>query len=174
MLGFATNKPEVAIAAALVYWAYKCRSSATQVNGIKTWERLTNITQNAARPAEDLDGYLEQLCRLMAGNSLRPAVWQSIVQSGDRQVVLRVTKDSEGRIGDIQEIESDRALAFESWNELVDHYAPQGLTQDDVIRTAERYPHVVAAMVRLRRDEDLALGQADREADDCIEVEAIA
>ena len=161
MYGFHTSKPEIAIAAAMVYWCYRCRSQASQANGTETWRRTQSIIQNAARPSEDLDSYLEELCRLFAVENLRPAEWRRIVGSGDRVVMLRANRNQDGTVGDIQEIDSDQAIAFDTWNELLDYHRPSGLTDDDVIRTAEKYPHVIAAIVRLRRDEDIAVGVED-------------
>lgn len=173
MYGFATSKPPIAIAAAMAYWCYRCRHRNSQANGLDTWKRVTAIVQNAARPAEDLDAYLEQLCRLFWVENLRPDEWRRIVNPQSRVTMVRVTRAADGSLGDIQEVAADQAIAFETWNDLVDYHRPDGLDDDTVIRTAERYPHVVAAMVRLRRDTDLQLNLGDR-VEDAIEVEAIA
>lgn len=161
MYGFHTSKPEVAIASAMVYWCYRCRSASSQATGMETWKRVQAIAQNAARPSEDLDDYLEQLCRLLSVDSLRPDVWRQIVGCSDRIAILRADRRDDGTIGDIQEIESDQAIAFDTWNELLDHHRSDGLTDDDVLRTAEKYPHVIATLVRLRRDQDFEIGIDD-------------
>ena len=163
LYGFQHPKPEVAIAAAMVYWCYRCRDHRSQVNGLEAWKRLTNCIQNAARPSEDLDAYLEQLCRLLYVENLRPDVWRAIVSPADRVTMVRVHRGSDGAIQEIQELEADAAIAFETWHDLLNYHRPDGLTEDDILRTAEQYPHIIAAVVRLRRDQDLALGRSDRD-----------
>lgn len=159
---------KIALAAALTYWVFRCRDKGkTPAMGVKTWEYLTSSIKNAAIPAATLEDYIEGLCSKLATTNLRPKELTWILKPN--QTIRRINSD-----GEILEIDADQGkeeLIFESWVNLLNSLAPQGITARHILNECRQKPHVIATYVRVRYSEDKALGKEEIED---IEVEASA
>ncbi len=136
--------------------------------GVKTWEYLQSSIRNAAIPARGIDDYLQNLCTKLAVPCLRPKDLTWIVRP-DR-VVLRASVTESG-IGDMQQLDLDslRSIAVTGWEELLDSLKPRGIDERDIIRSCKEKPNIIATHVRVRFEEDRALGKAESE-EEIIEV----
>jgi hypothetical protein len=153
-----------AIAAALSYWAFKCRGRGSPANGTKTWTFLESAIRNSAEVSTTLEDYLQRLATALISH-LRPAVLTQILQPSQR--ILRVNYD----MSEIQELPSDHQLVFVSWRDLLVDVAQDGYTEWDVLELCRTKPGILQVLCRIRFEEDRALGAEIPE--DALEVEAI-
>lgn len=166
------NDHPTALASALTYWVFRCRDrSRSPAMGIKTWEYLQSSIKNAAIPARDVDSYLQNLCSRLVVAHLRPAELTWILQP--EQVILRVTRNPDGTLGNIQERESDQPLVFKGWQDILEELKPQGVTERHVLKLCREKPHIVTTYCRVRFEEDRAVGKDAPVEAEAIEVEAV-
>lgn len=158
-----------AAAAALTYWVFRCRDRAkSPAMGTKTWTYLESSIQNAAQTATCIEDYLQALADKLVSH-LRPAELTCVIQPN--QVVFRVSRNADGSMGEIQERESDRDLAWMGWQDLLSDIQPDGFTEWDVLELCRIKASIVQVLVRLRFEEDKMLGKDAPE--EAIEVEAV-
>lgn len=171
MLGInSTSDPTLSLASSLTYWAFRCRDKGkSPAMGVKTWEYLQSSIRNAAIPSRGIDDYLQNLCTKLVVPCLRPKELTWIVRP-DR-VVLRATVTESG-LGDMQQLNDDalQAIVVAGWEELLDPLRPQGIDERDIVRVCKEKPNIVATHVRVRFEEDRALGKAESE-EEIIEVD---
>lgn len=153
-----------AVAAALTYWAFKCRDRAkSPAMGTKTWTYLESSIQNSAEISTCLEDYLQHLCDKLMSH-LRPAELTKIINPEQR--IYRVSQDAT----EIQELTTDQPLSFMGWHDLLTDIAPDGFSEWDVIELCRTKAGIIQVLCRLRFEEDKALGVS--EVEEFIEVEA--
>lgn len=152
-----------AAAAVLTYWVFKCRKPKSPAMGTKTWTYLESSIQNSAEISTCVEDYLQHLCDKLISH-LRPAELTKIVNPEQR--VYRVNKDA----SEIQELHSDQELRFFGWHDLLADIAPDGFSEWDVIELCRTKANIIQVLVRLRFEEDRALGISEPE-EPFIEVE---
>lgn len=154
-----------AAAAALTYWVFRCRDRRrSPAMGTKTWIYLESSIRNSAETSTCLEDYLQSLADKLVSH-LRPAELTWIIQPQQR--ILRVNID--GTV--IQELESDRALTFMGWHDLLEDIKPEGYSEWDMLELCRTKTGIINVLVRLRFEEDRALGRSEPE--EAIEVEAV-
>lgn len=157
-----------AAAAALTYWVFRCRDRAkSPAMGTKTWVYLESSIQNAAQTSTCIEDYLQGLADKLISH-LRPSELTWVINPD--QVVFRVQRNADGSVGEIQERESDRDLSFMGWQDLLADIAPLGFTEWDVLELCRSKAGIIGVLVRLRFEEDRALGKDAPE--EAIEVQA--
>lgn len=159
---------KIAVAAALTYWVFRCRDKQkSPAMGLKTWEFLQSSIKNSAIPSKSLEDYLETLAGKLVTPHLKPKELTFILQPA--QIIQRINQD-----GEILEFDADQnnlGLQFQSWREIMSSLAPEGITDRHVLQTCLKYPHLITTYVRVRHEEDKAIGQ-EEVLDEIIEVTA--
>ena len=163
MFGFTTEDRPLALASALTYWAFRCRDKQkSPANGLKTWEYLQSSIENAAIPARDLNDYLVYLSKKLIVPTLKPAEWRRLVKPD--QIVIRATPEADKSLGDIVQLDQDQALAWESWEEIINRWSIQyGITQRHVLRQCLSRAQIVSLHCRLKHEEDKLIWQQPEE-----------
>lgn len=160
----------MAISAALTYWVFRCRDKQkSPAMGLKTWEYLQSSVKNSAIPARTLEDYLENLAGKLVTPHLKPKELTFILQPS--QTIQRINQD-----GEILEFDADQnnlGLQFQSWRTIMQSVAPEGIGDRHVLQTCLKYPHLVTTYVRVRHEEDKAIGQEEI-LEEIIEVSANA
>lgn len=152
------------LAAALTYWVFKCRDRGkSPAMGTETWTFLEKSVQNSAEVSTCLEDYLQYLNDALIGH-LRPAELTKIVNP--KQRILRVNQD----MTEIQELTTDKAIAFLGWHDLLDDIAQDGFSEWDVLELCRTKAAIIQVACRLRFVEDKKLGQDT--PDEAIDVEA--
>jgi hypothetical protein len=156
MLGFLTEDKPIALASALTYWCFRCRVNNSPANGLKTWDYMQSSIQNAAIPSRTLNDYIVQLCHKLIVPTLKPQLWRKIVVP--TQVVLRAALSDDGAIGDLQQLDKDQGMAWQTWEQILDSWKVQyGITERHVLKECLFKPQLVALYVRLKHEEEKAL-----------------
>lgn len=170
MLGINTEDKPIALASALTYWVFRCRDKQrSPANGIKTWEYVQTSIENAAIPSRNLNDYIHYLSKRLVVPTLKPKEWTRLVQP--QQVILRAAKAEDGNVGEIQQIDSDQSLVWESWEDIIKRWSIQfGITDRAVLRQCLEKSQIVALYVRLKHEEDKALWLNKQEDEDVIDV----
>lgn len=163
------NDKKLAIASALTYWVFRCRDKQkSPAMGLKTWEFLQSSIKNAAIPAKSLEDYLENLSQKLVVPHLKPREWAWIISPNQR---IQRIKES-GEILEFDLDQSNQGLIFEGWRSLMASLSSEGITDRHVLATCLKYPHIVTTYVRVRYEEDKAIGF--EETPETIEVKANA
>lgn len=153
------------LAAALTYWVFRCRDRAkSPAMGTKTWVYLESSIQNSAEVSTSLEDYLQLLSNRLLSH-LRPAELTWIVQP--KQRILRVSDDG----SEIIELNADQSLVFQGWRDLLERAEGDGFTEWDVLELCRTRAAIIQVLVRLRFEQDRALGKENPE--ETIEVEAV-
>ena len=140
------------LAAALSYWAFKCRDRAkSPAMGTKTWTFLESSIQNSAEVSTSIEDYLQRISTALLSH-LRPQVLTEIVRPTQR--ILRVNAD----LGEIQELEADQVLVFVGWHDLLADAAQDGFSEWDILDLCRTRASIIQVLCRLRFEEDRALG----------------
>jgi len=170
LLGINTEDKPIALASALTYWVFRCRDKQrSPANGIKTWEYVQTSIENAAIPSRNLNDYIHYLSKRLVVPTLKPKEWTRLVQP--QQVILRAAKAEDGNVGEIQQIDSDQSLVWESWEDIIKRWSIQfGITDRAVLRQCLEKSQIVALYVRLKHEEDKALWLNKQEDEDVIDV----
>lgn len=154
-----------AAAAALTYWVFRCRDKGkSPAMGTKTWTYLESSIRNSAETSTSLEDYLQSLADKLISH-LRPAELNWIINPVQR--ILRINADGT----QIQELDSDRALAFMGWQDLLEDIKPEGFSEWDVLELCRTKAGIINVLTRLRFEEDRILGKSEPE--EAIEVEAV-
>lgn len=155
--------PAYGVAAALTYWVFRCRDKGkSPAMGTKTWTYLESSIQNCAEISTCLEDYLQQLCDRLQSH-LRPQELIWVVQPNQR--ILRINTD----LGEIQELQQEAALNFQGWRDLLEEIKPFGFNEWDVLELCRTRSSIIQVLVRLRFEDDRALGKSEPE--EAIEVE---
>lgn len=167
MFGVKTNQPDIALASALSYWCFRCRDRAkSPAMGLKTWEYLQSSVTNSAIPSRNLNDYIENLSNKLIVPTLKPKEWAFIINP--QQKIQRINQD--GAIYEFFDDQNNLGLQFIDWNDLLNSLASQGITDRKVLQSIIKYPHVITTYVRVRYEEDKAIGH--EEIEETIEVES--
>lgn len=160
MFGISTNDKSTAIATAISYWVFRCRDkNKSPAMGLKTWEFFQNSIQNAAIPSRNLDDYIENLCKKLIVNHLTPKEWTRII--APNQVILRASVNSDGSMGEIQQIDSDQHLQWWGWQDILNSLKPEGIQDRHILNVCKSKPHIIATFSRIRFESDRALNIPD-------------
>jgi hypothetical protein len=144
-------------AAALSYWVFRCRDkSKSPAMGTKTWNYLESSIQNAAEISTCIEDFLQILSNKLIA-SLRPAELNWVVQPAQR--IYRINSDG----AEIQELQSDQELVFMGWRDLLVNIEPHGFSEWDVLELCRTRANIIQVLVRLRFEEDRALGKSEPE-----------
>jgi hypothetical protein len=168
-----TSDPSISLASCLTYWAFRCRDkNRSPAMGIKTWEYLQSSIQNAAIPSRGIDDYLQNLSKKLIVLCLRPKDLGWIVRPN--RVIVRASVTDDGlNFGDVTQLQQDpllESVAVAGWEELLNSLKPAGIDERNILRVCKTKPTIVATHVRVRFEEDRALGKAESEDDLSIEV----
>ncbi|UFP97190.1 hypothetical protein [Gloeobacter morelensis] len=148
-----------AAAAGLTYWVFRCRDTAhSPAVGTRTWVYLESAIRNSSETAATLEDYLCHLAASLVAH-LRPVELVWVVRP--QMVILRAQPSTSGEISEIQKIDSDcdGPLVFLGWRDMLSFLAVQGRHEDDLIDLLRTRYQVIAVLVRLRFEEDRALGK---------------
>lgn len=149
---------KMALAAALTYWVFRCRDrQKSPAMGLKTWEFLQSSVQNAVIPARTLEDYLEGLANKLVINHLKPKELTFVLQPN--QTIQRL--DPDGTILELEKDQDNLGLQFQSWRQIMDSLKIEGITDRHILQTILKYPHLVVTYVRVRFEEDKAIGEEE-------------
>lgn len=166
MFGIGTNKEAIALASAITYWVFRCRDRAkSPAMGLKTWEYVQSSIKNSAIPARDLNDYIENLSAKLVVPTLKPKEWNWVIKPNCK--IHRVFED--GRVIELDSDQDNLGLQFISWEDVLNSLATKGITNRKVLSDVLKYPHVITTFVRVRYEEDKAIGA--EEIEDFITVE---
>jgi hypothetical protein len=153
MHGFQTEDSKTGFACALAYWCFVCRNKdKSPAMGIKTWEYFQSSLVNAAIPSTTLNDFLENFSKKLVVPHLNPVAFTKIINPQQR--VIRINQD-----GELLEFETDQKqnLQWLGWESILNSLAPLGISDRHILGQCRNYPHVIAALVRLRHEEEKAL-----------------
>ena len=166
MLGIQTNDRSIALAAAITYWVFRCRDKQrSPANGIKTWEYLQSSIENAAIPSRNLNDYIQFFCKKLIVPTLNPKEWTKLINP--QQVILRATKNEDGSIGELQQLDKDQILIWQGWDEIIKQWNLEfGITDRHILKQCLEKSQIITLYTRVKYEEDkvLWLEKQDNEA----------
>jgi hypothetical protein len=170
MLGFQTEDRPLALASALTYWTFRCRDKMrSPANGIKTWEYLQSSIENSAIPSRTINDYLVQLSKKLIVPTFYPKEWRRLFDA--KQVVLRATKLDDGGVGDLQQVDSDQHLNWQSWEPIIKEWSVKyGITERHILKECLTKSQLVALYCRLKHEEDKVLSTYEKDEVETIDV----
>ena len=154
MFSFATEDRQLALACALSYWVFRCRDKQrSPAMGLKTWEYFQSSIENSAIPSRNLNDYIVFLSKKLIVPVLKPTEWRRLVKPS--QLVMRVSVDADGNMGDLIQTDKDRTLAWESWEQVIKQWTVQyGTTERHVLKQCLTKASIVTVYCRLKHEED--------------------
>jgi len=164
MFGISTNDPVTALAVALTYWVFRCRSKTTSpAMGLKTWTYLQSSITNASLPARQVDDYIAGLCQRLIVPHLNPMEWSRII--APKQRILRAQLNEDGTVRELQEmpeLESYLPLQWAGWEDLMRMH---GISERQILALCRTKSYLVASYCRVRHEEEKALNLPELETE---------
>ena len=131
MYGIETEDRVTALAAALSYWAFRCRDKAkSPAMGLKTWEYFQSSIQNAAIPSRNIDDYLENIAKKLIVPHLNPREWTRIITGQTAQWV--------------------------GWQDILNSLKSEGISDRHILKMCREKSHIITTFCRVRFESDRA------------------
>jgi hypothetical protein len=158
--GFQTHDSKIGLASALSYWCFLCRDKdKSPAMGIKTWEYFQSSLSNAVIPSGSVSDFIENFSKKLVVNHLNPSVFSRILNP--QQKILRINNKDE--IVELKQDQENVKLQWMGWEEILHSLRMQGVTDRHILKQIKDCPHLIAALVRLRHEEEKELKLTEEE-----------